>query len=135
MMAAAKAFIDQNLERFMSKKLLVWLTTTGLLLADKVDSEQWVIIATAYVGTQGFVDIVGRFKGKQMKLLMENWLKLLKEDWEVKGDVDYTPMVSQEGPAEEPEESTMELLNQLEELIRKIKDSLAPGLEEEPAEE
>ena len=29
----------------------------------------------------------------------------------------------------------MELLNQLEELIRKIKDSLAPGLEEEPAEE
>ena len=63
-MAAAKAFIDQNLERFMSKKLLVWLTTTGLLLADKVDSEQWVIIATAYVGTQGFVDVVGRFKGK-----------------------------------------------------------------------
>ena len=39
MMAAAKAFIDQNLE-------------------------QWVIIATAYVGTQGFVDVVGRFKGK-----------------------------------------------------------------------
>ena len=64
MVAAAKAFIDQNLERFMSKKLLVWLTTTGLLLAEKVDSEQWMIIATAYVGTQGFVDIVGRFKGK-----------------------------------------------------------------------
>ena len=63
-MMAVKAFIDQNLERFMSKKLLVWLTTTGLLLADKVDSEQWVIIATAYVGTQGFVDVVGRFKGK-----------------------------------------------------------------------
>jgi hypothetical protein len=48
----------------MSKKLLVWLTTTGLLLTEKVDSEQWVIIATAYVGTQGFVDVVGRFKGK-----------------------------------------------------------------------
>ena len=64
MVAAAKAFIDQNLERFMSKKLLVWLTTTGLLLAEKVDSEQWMIIATAYVGTQGFVDVVGRFKGK-----------------------------------------------------------------------
>tara|TARA_A100001515_G_scaffold142428_1_gene141224 strand:- start:4079 stop:4273 length:195 start_codon:yes stop_codon:yes gene_type:complete len=64
MMTAVKAFADQHLERFMSKKLLVWLTTTGLLLAEKVDSEQWIIIATAYVGTQGFVDIVGRLKGK-----------------------------------------------------------------------
>ena len=63
-MTAVKAFADQHLERFMSKKLLVWLTTTGLLLAEKVDSEQWIIIATAYVGTQGFVDIVGRLKGK-----------------------------------------------------------------------
>jgi hypothetical protein len=26
-------------------------------LAEKVDSEQWMIIATAYVGTQGFVDV------------------------------------------------------------------------------
>ena len=61
---AVKAFIDRNLERFMSKKLLVWVVTTGLLLAEKVDSEQWIILATAYVGTQGFVDVVARFKGK-----------------------------------------------------------------------
>ena len=64
MMAAVKAFADKHLERFMSKKLLVWLTTTGLLLAEKVDSEQWIVIAAAYVGTQGFVDVVARFKGK-----------------------------------------------------------------------
>ena len=61
---AVKAFIDRNLERFMSKKLLVWVATTGLLLAEKVDSEQWMILATAYVGTQGFVDVVARFKGR-----------------------------------------------------------------------
>ena len=64
MMTAVKAFADRHLERFVSKKLLVWLTTTGLLLAEKVDSEQWIIIATAYVGTQGFVDVVARLKGK-----------------------------------------------------------------------
>ena len=63
-MAAAKAFVDKNLERFMSKKLLVWLTTTGLLMTDHVNSEQWMVIATAYVGTQGFIDAVARFKGK-----------------------------------------------------------------------
>ena len=64
MVAVVKAFADKHLERFMSKKLLVWLTTTGLLLAEKVDSEQWIVIAAAYVGTQGFVDVVARFKGK-----------------------------------------------------------------------
>jgi hypothetical protein len=64
MVAAVKAFADKHLERFMSKKLIVWLTTTGLLLAEKVDSEQWIIIAAAYVGTQGFVDVVARFNGK-----------------------------------------------------------------------
>ena len=45
MVAVVKAFADKHLERFVSKKLLVWLTTTGLLLAEKVDSEQWIIIA------------------------------------------------------------------------------------------
>ena len=65
-----------------------------------------------------------------MKLLMENWRKQL-EEYEITG-VDYEPGTAQEEPAEEPEESTIELLNQLEDLIRKIKDSLAPGLEEYP---
>ena len=64
MVAAVKAFADKHLERFMSKKLLVWLTTTGLLLAEKVESDQWIIVASAYVGTQGFVDVVARLKGK-----------------------------------------------------------------------
>ena len=39
MMPAIKAFADKHLERFMSKKLLVWLTTTGLLLADEFGLE------------------------------------------------------------------------------------------------
>jgi len=64
MMPAIKAFADEHLEKFISKKLLVWLTTTGLLLAEKVTVEQWVIITSAYVGTQGFVDVVARLKGK-----------------------------------------------------------------------
>ena len=39
MVAAVKAFADRHLERFVSKKLLVWLTTTGLLLADEFGLE------------------------------------------------------------------------------------------------
>jgi len=64
MVKAIKALADEHLEKFISKKLLVWITTTGLLLADKVSAEQWVIIASAYVGTQGFIDAVSRLKGK-----------------------------------------------------------------------
>ena len=63
MMTAVKAFADKHLEKFMSKKLLVWLTTTGLLLAEKVDSDQWIVIATVYVGALGFADVVARFRG------------------------------------------------------------------------
>ena len=62
MMEAVKGIIDKRLEKYLSRKLLVWLTTTGLLLADKVTNEQWVAIALAYVGIQGFADIAIRWK-------------------------------------------------------------------------
>lgn len=69
-----------------------------------------------------------------MKLLIENWRKLLKEaDFDIEG-AKYAAMVSQEGPAEESEESTMELLNQLDELVKKIKDSIGAAPEEEEIE-
>jgi len=62
MMEAVKGIIDKRLEKYLSRKLLVWLTTTGLLLADKVTNEQWVAIALAYVGIQGFADIAIKWK-------------------------------------------------------------------------
>jgi archaellum component FlaC len=66
-----------------------------------------------------------------MKLLMENWREKLEEaEFEMKGVEDtYEPMVSQEAPAESPDASTMELLNQLDELVTKIKESLGAAPE------
>jgi len=61
-MAKVKAFIDANLERFMSRKLLVWLTTTGLLFADKLNGEQWIAISLGYIGVQGIADIAARWR-------------------------------------------------------------------------
>jgi hypothetical protein len=57
-----KAFLDKHVSRFMSRKLLVWLTSTGLLVADKIDGEQWVALALAYVGVQGFADLATQWK-------------------------------------------------------------------------
>ena len=68
MMARMKAFVDRHLERYLSRKLLVWLATTGLLFADKLNGEQWVAIALAYIGSQGAADIATAWKsGKLLK--------------------------------------------------------------------
>ena len=57
-----KAFVDRHLQRFLSRKLLVWMTTTTLLVANRVDGDQWVAIALAYIGSQGVADIATAWK-------------------------------------------------------------------------
>jgi hypothetical protein len=66
MMAQMKALVDKHLERYLSRKLLVWMTTTGLLFADKLNGEQWVAIALVYIGTQGAADIATAWKSGQL---------------------------------------------------------------------
>jgi len=66
MMARVKAFVDRHLERYLSRKLLVWIATTGLLLAEKLNGEQWVAIALVYIGTQGAADIATAWKSGQL---------------------------------------------------------------------
>jgi hypothetical protein len=61
-MTEIKSFADRYLEKFMSRKLLVWLTTTGLLFADKLDGEQFVAISLVYIGLQGMADIAATWK-------------------------------------------------------------------------
>jgi len=58
-----RAMIDKGLSKFVSRKLLVWLVTTGLLFVDKVDGDQWIAIALAYIGSQGLADIAAKWKG------------------------------------------------------------------------
>ena len=66
MMARMKAFADRHLEKFMSRKLLVWISTTALLLTEYVNSDQWVAIALAYIGSQGIADIAVAWKSGQL---------------------------------------------------------------------
>ena len=65
-MARIKAFADRHLERFLSRKLLVWTTTTALLVYDKLNGEQWVAISLAYIGSQGIADIATAWKSGQL---------------------------------------------------------------------
>ena len=56
------AIIDKYLNKFFSRKLLVWLTATGLMFVSGLDSEIWAQISLVYIGSQSAVDIVKALK-------------------------------------------------------------------------
>ena len=63
MMAKAQAFMDTWLSKLTSRKLMVWLTATGLTLAGNLTSEDWVIISAIYIGGQTVIDGIARLRG------------------------------------------------------------------------
>jgi len=54
--------LDKFLEKVISRKLLVWLTATGLLAFSDLTSADWVLISAIYIGGQSVVDIVAKLK-------------------------------------------------------------------------
>jgi len=56
--------LDQTLNKLVSRKLMVWLTATGLMLTDTLplQSGDWVAISLAYIGIQGLADIATQWK-------------------------------------------------------------------------
>ena len=62
-MSRVKGLVDKGLEKVLSRKLLVWLTATGLAAAGTVDSADWVVISALYLGGQSVIDAVSKLKG------------------------------------------------------------------------
>jgi hypothetical protein len=56
--------LDQTLNKLVSRKLMVWLTATGLMLTETLplQSGDWVAISLAYIGIQGLADIAAQWK-------------------------------------------------------------------------
>lgn len=54
--------IDILLNKWVSRKLFVFLIACAGLFSGYLTSSDWVILSTAYVGTQGFMDIVNKLK-------------------------------------------------------------------------
>jgi len=63
MMAAIKGKLDLLVEKAISRKLLVWITATGLMLTANLESADWVIISGLYLGGQGVIDAIAKLKG------------------------------------------------------------------------
>lgn len=47
---------------------MVFLISAAALFSGKVDGDAWVVIATAYIGTEGVIDAVTRLRGVKLPL-------------------------------------------------------------------
>ena len=54
--------LDAALSKLTSRKLLVWLTGSGLLYAGQLQSSDWVAISLVYIGGQAAVDLAVAWK-------------------------------------------------------------------------
>ena len=54
--------IDRMLEKAISRKLIVFLTATGLMAWRDLDPDTWGLVAIVYVGGQSVIDAVKTYK-------------------------------------------------------------------------
>ena len=57
-----RSLLDKVLQRAISRKLLVFLTATGLMTFSNLDSETWGLIAIVYIGGQSVVDMMNAYR-------------------------------------------------------------------------
>ncbi len=53
-----KGVLDGIQEKIVSRKLLVFITATGLLIGSGLDPDTWGMIAMCYIGGQSAIDAV-----------------------------------------------------------------------------
>ena len=54
--------LDQAVSKVTSRKLLVWLTGSALLITGGLASSDWVAISLVYIGSQAAVDLAVAWK-------------------------------------------------------------------------
>ena len=59
-----RAKFDKFLNRFISKKLTVFIIACLFIWLGKIEGTQWVNIAIVYIGSQAAVDMMAKLRGK-----------------------------------------------------------------------
>ena len=60
---AKLGLLDQFQNKVISRKLLVFLCATGLMIWSSLDPDTWAMIAAMYIGGQSVIDIAKVWKG------------------------------------------------------------------------
>ncbi len=55
--------LDQFQAKVISRKLLVFMAATGLMIWSTLDPDTWAMIAAMYIGGQSVIDIAKVWKG------------------------------------------------------------------------
>tara|TARA_Y100001973_G_C4973290_1_gene220673 strand:+ start:195 stop:389 length:195 start_codon:yes stop_codon:yes gene_type:complete len=64
-MKMVKGALDRVLEKAVSRKLLVWVTATSLMLAGTLESGDWLTISALYIGGQSVIDAIVKLKSAE----------------------------------------------------------------------
>lgn len=59
----SKEQLDIILNKWVSRKLMVFLIACGGLFSGYLSSTDWVIVSTAYISIQGYTDVIKKIKG------------------------------------------------------------------------
>jgi hypothetical protein len=57
-----RARIDKILNRYVSRKLMVFIVASFGLFSGTLISSDWVTIAAVYIGTQGAIDAIAKLR-------------------------------------------------------------------------
>ena len=57
-----RARIDKILNRYVSRKLMVFIAASFGLFSATLTSSDWVTIAAVYIGTQGAIDAIAKLR-------------------------------------------------------------------------
>jgi len=56
--------LDNITQKYISRKFLVFVIGTGLALFGNLESSDWVIVSSIYIGSQAIVDLAKIYKNK-----------------------------------------------------------------------
>jgi hypothetical protein len=59
---SSKEKVDLFLKKWVSRKLMVFAIASVALFSGSIESNDWVIVATAYISLQGVTDIVQKLQ-------------------------------------------------------------------------
>jgi hypothetical protein len=60
-----ESWTDYILDKILSRKLLVFIVATILLIFGKLDNTSWVLISSIYVGSQSIIEVISNWKNKK----------------------------------------------------------------------
>lgn len=84
-----KNVLDKFLYKVVSRKLLVFITSTVFLALGTIGADQWLTLAVAYTGVQAITDTIVRIKGSfESQQMVQKAKTIMNELKELKGEKD-----------------------------------------------